>query len=114
MAALTIETISEQQADKVRLIEETQFADVKSFLIPPSNLTKHISAMANADGGELYIGITESTNPDGSKLRTWDGFKDPESANGHLQIFDKLFPLGTDFQYEFLKCDVRPGLVLHV
>src|SRR5205807_9984540 len=29
-------------------------------------------------------------------------------------IFEKLFPLGTDFQYEFLKCDSNPGLVLHV
>ena len=36
-----------------------------------------------------------------------------EAANEHLQTFERLFPLGTGFQYEFLKCDKKPGLVLH-
>lgn len=38
---------------------------------------------------------------------------DQEAANGHLQIFEQLFPLGTDFQYEFFACDTKNGLVLH-
>ena len=35
-------------------------------------------------------------------------------ANGHLQAFERAFPLGKDFQYEFLRCAKRNGVVLHV
>lgn len=110
---MPIETarISDAQAQKVVSTEEGQFADVKSAEISPANLTKTISALANTDGGDLYIGIAELGS---LQLRNWDGFGAPEDANGHLQIFEKLFPLGTDFQYEFLRCDSLPGLVLHV
>ncbi len=48
------------------------------------------------------------------KKREWAGFADVESANGHLQAFIKTFPLGKDFQYEFLRCANRHGVMLHV
>ena len=110
---MPIETsrISDAQAQKVVSTEEGQFADVKAIEISPANLTKTISAFANTDGGDLFVGIAELGS---LKLRNWDGFAAPEDTNGHLQIFEKLFPLGTDFQYEFLRCDSLPGLVLHV
>ena len=44
----------------------------------------------------------------------WDGFRDPEAANGHIQCLEELFLLGTDFQYELLRCERLSGLVLHV
>jgi ATP-dependent DNA helicase RecG len=99
--------VSKDQADKVRLIDEGQFADLKAREIAPKDLTNSISAFANADGGDLYIGIT-------NKTREWIGFSNVEAANGHLQIFEELFPLGTEFQYEFLQCDGYTGIVLHV
>ena len=110
---MSIETsrITDPQAQNVAHTEEGQFADVKAIEISPANLTKTISAFANTDGGDLYIGIAEIGQ---LKFREWSGFSVPENANGHLQIFEKLFPLGTDFQYEFLRCDGRSGLVLHV
>lgn len=107
-----IERISDIQAAKIIDIDEGQFSDIKAIEIEPARLTKHVSAFANSDGGDLYIGIREvSKDP---KVRVWEGFKDAEAANGHLQIFEELFPLGTDFQYEFLRCDSQTGLVLHV
>lgn len=109
--SISIEQITNEQAAKVIGTEEGQFADVKAIEISPASLTKTISAFANSDGGDLYVGIPEVGQP---KIRSWKGFDDQEAANGHLQIFEKLFPLGTDFQYEFLKCESRPGLVLHV
>lgn len=109
---ITVENISDSQAEKVIYIGEGQFADVKALDIPPAKLSKTISAFANSDGGDLYIGIKE-TQQNGQKTREWLGFADEEAANGHLQIFEKLFPLGKGFQYEFLRCDTKPGLVLH-
>ena len=99
--------ITPEQAEKVRLIDENQFADIKGIEIAPRDLTNTISAFANADGGELYVGITD-------KERHWRGFRNIEAANGHLQAFKDFFPLGTDFQYEFFECKKYKGLVLHI
>jgi ATP-dependent DNA helicase RecG len=109
---IPVEEITEAQTETIRLIEEGQFSEAKAILISPSKLTKTISAFANSDGGDLYVGISEETQP--QNVRTWAGFTNQEAANAHLQVFEGLFPLGTDFSYAFLKCSSRPGLVLHV
>lgn len=110
---ISVAKINSQQAAKVIGIEESHFEDVKSIDIAPSKLTKSISAFANASGGELYIGIDENT-VDSEKIRAWRGFGNQEDANGHLQIFEQLFPLGQYYSYSFLACDGHPGLVLQV
>jgi ATP-dependent DNA helicase RecG len=106
--------IDQAQADLLMQIEEGQYSDVKSIAISPAKLTHTISAFANTDGGDLYIGITEQMLGGNVKKREWLGFADVESANGHLQAFAKTFPLGKDFQYEFLRCANRHGVMLHV
>lgn len=110
---IAIETISAVQADKIIHTEENHFADVKAIEISPSRLSKTNSAFANADGGELFIGVEEIKGKGGNR-RNWRGFRDPEAANGHLQLFERLFPLGTDFQYEFMRSEDCDGLILHV
>ncbi len=109
---ISIETLTSNEADKIILTSEGQYSEVKGVLIGPANLSKTISAFADSDGGELFVGINETSAPE--KKRSWWGFADQEAANGHLQIFEKLFPLGTDFQYEFLQAPGHTGLVLHV
>lgn len=106
--------IDERQADLVTQIEEGQFSEVKSAGISAAKLSYTISAFANTDGGDLYIGISEQLLGGNVKKREWFGFVDVEAANGHLQSFEHRFPLGKDFQYEFLRCPNRPGVVLHV
>jgi ATP-dependent DNA helicase RecG len=108
-----IQVIDRAQADKIINLEEGQYSDVKAIEKKASSLTEDVSAFANADGGELYIGIDE-VQVNGVKTRSWRGFSTPEAANADVQIFDSLFPLGTDFQYEFLRCEGLPGLVFHV
>jgi ATP-dependent DNA helicase RecG len=106
--------IDEKQADAVTQIGEGQFSEVKSIAVSPAKVSHTISAFANTDGGDLYIGISEQILGGNVKKREWAGFPDVEAANGHMQAFEKHFPLGKDFQYEFLRCAGRPGLVLHV
>jgi ATP-dependent DNA helicase RecG len=104
--------VFEITSDQVRYIldlDEGHFADLKSLDIAPAKLTKAMAAFANADGGELFVGIDEDRT---TGLRTWRGFGNIEAANGHLQPFEALFPLGQDFQYEFLKAPGHAGLVL--
>ena len=62
--------------DKVALINddackvlnnfEGHFSDVKTKRIRPKRPTKTINAFANADGGELFIGIEEGRHPNES------------------------------------------------
>jgi ATP-dependent DNA helicase RecG len=104
--------IDNKQLGKILLTTESHFADVKRKEIGPSKLTETISAFANADGGELFIGIAESGAP--LLPHHWDGFADPEDANAHLQVFEELFPLGGDYRYDFLKHPEHTGYVLQV
>lgn len=101
--------IENDQVQRILALREGHFSDMKSRAVAPGKLTKAISAFANADGGELYIGVDEH---DGQF--SWNGFADEEAANGHLQIFEQLFPLGDGFQYDFLATPSEVGLVLHV
>jgi ATP-dependent DNA helicase RecG len=106
----TIE-ISTQEVDKLLVIEEGHFADLKSLRIAPGKLTRSVSAFANAEGGEMYVGVEEDKS---TSLRSWLGFDSPEAANGHIQVFEELFPLGNEFAYEFLRSSQHEGLVLKV
>lgn len=105
--------INEKQRDYILAIEEDHFRDLKAIDIKPAKLTKTISAFANTVGGEIYVGVDE-VEVSGVKQRQWRGFQDVEAANGHIQIFEQLFPLGTDFIYTFLTIDGHIGLVLQI
>jgi ATP-dependent DNA helicase RecG len=107
---LLVSRITEAQADHLLGREEGHFLDNKSKDIAPSKLTKSLSAFANADGGELMIGVTEPSKG----VFEWSGFERVEDANGHIQHLEETFPYGTDFQYEFLVVDGRPGHVLRI
>jgi ATP-dependent DNA helicase RecG len=98
--------ITNSQRDFILKQNENHFLDFKSKRISPGKLTKSISAFSNSVGGELYIGIEDD--------KKWSGFADEEDANAHVQVFDSLFPLGTDFEYNFLSCKSEYGLVLKV
>jgi ATP-dependent DNA helicase RecG len=108
---IDIRDISVQQRDLILTTEESHFADLKAIEITPAKLTKSIAALANADGGEIYVGIDEDKT---RNERSWRGFGRVEDANGHLQPFEELFPLGADFDYTFLRCSGESGIVLQI
>lgn len=106
---IEIKTITAVQVRRLLAISEGHFSDLKGRDIAPAKLTKTMSAFANADGGEVYVGIDEDKQ---AEQRTWCGFANEESANGHLQAFETVFPLGSEFEYTFLSSPGVPGLVL--
>ena len=103
--------IESTQIANIFAIEEDHFHDFKALEIKPAKLTKSISGFANADGGELYIGIKEDSV---TKQKIWIGFSSIEDANGHLQAFESVLTLGGYHKYSFLHADKLPGYVLHV
>lgn len=99
--------ISDKEIQKLLKMNENHFCDLKAIEISPAKLTKALAAFANAEGGELFIGIDD-------KPRKWRGFKNVEAANAHIQVFDQFFPLGNDFEYQFLENQNHSGLVLKI
>lgn len=106
---IEVRDITEAQRDLILGLEESHFADIKAIEIAPSKLTKALSAFANADGGELYVGIDENND-----VRAWRGFANAEAANAHIQTSEQLFPLSGAFGYTFLRCPGETGLVLQI
>lgn len=108
--AIEINSISDVQFADLLDRGEGHFLDFKAKEVSPAKLTRSLSAFANADGGELFIGVLNSGASPGKR---WSGFGDAEAANGHIQAFEQFFPLGTHFKYQFLKSERLPGLLLH-
>lgn len=92
-------------------LSEGHFLDVKAREVAPGKLTRSVSAFANSDGGELMIGIDEDRD---NETRAWRGFENQEAANGHIQAFEEVDPLGGDLDYEFWENPNEEGLLLHV
>lgn len=113
MTSLEVIQITGLERDRLLVLEENHFCDLKAAEIAPKKLAKTVSAFANAAGGDLYVGIGEHEFF-GVKTRFWKGFADPEAANGHIQSLEHLFPLGAEYSYEFLKSPGSVGLVLHL
>ncbi len=111
MAKIETSKLSDSEVQKLIDCTEGHFLDLKSCEIKPSKLSRTIAAFANAEGGELIIGISEDKQ---QKIRTWEGFSNEEAANSHIQVFDELFPLGTDSMMSFLCSDGLPGVILKV
>lgn len=111
MQGLNPAVLTAHELSKILTLEEGHFTDLKSIDVSPAKLTKSLSGFANAEGGELYVGIDESVP---QIKRNWRGFDRIEDANGFMQCFEGLFPLGNECNYGFLQTSTAPGFVLKV
>lgn len=88
---------------------EDQFCDFKDKS-SIAKITKTVSAFANADGGDLYIGIRDKAEKD----RIGFLYADQEEANPCVQEIYRQFTDGQEYIYlEFLRFP-SSGLCLHV
>lgn len=106
-------SLSTTQRSLILNINEDHFHEVKGKDIKPSKLSESISAFANADGGEIYVGIAEDKSKT-PKQRTWHGFADIEEANAFLQMLNQIAPLADFLIVSFLESEGNPGLVLKI
>ena len=55
----SINDITTEQRNWIVKYDEAQLGEVKAIEVRPSKMSERVSAFANADGGELWIGIDE-------------------------------------------------------
>lgn len=109
--ASNVSDITTEQRDWIVKYDEAQLGEVKAIEILPGKMSETVSAFANADGGELWVGVDEDQV---TKRRSWRGFQRIEDANAHIEILDKVMQLGQGYSFEFLRHHASRGLVLHI
>lgn len=93
--------VSPEEAIVMSSRPEDHFFDRKAAAISGKKLQKIVVAFANADGGEVVIGVADDDDePDPAKR--WRGLGKIEDFNGLLQAIHELQP-SVDVRYEFLK-----------
>lgn len=85
--------------------QEDDFFDRKAFGVKGDKLQKIAVAFANADGGEVLIGIKDEGD-EHEPLKRWAGPDRIEDFNSALQAISEVRP-AIDFRHEFLK---KPGI----
>lgn len=92
--------------------QEDHFYDRKAAPIKGAKLQKIAAAFANADGGEIYIGIADDKDePDPTKR--WHGAAHIEDYNQHIQALSEVQP-ALPMDLAFLKSDGASTYVLRV
>jgi ATP-dependent DNA helicase RecG len=105
-------TVSTEEALGLSSREENHFFDRKDAAIKAASLQKHAVAFANADGGDVVVGIADDKTQLDVNLR-WNGLKDVEDFNPIFQVLTEIKP-SIGYEATFIRCDSKPGLILQL
>lgn len=92
--------------------EEGHFFDKKSARLSGEKFQKILVALANADGGDVLLGI-EDDKVDPDPLKRWIGLSTMEEYNALLQSLHSVKPQ-IPASMEFLACKDLPGYALRI
>ena len=105
--------ISEDDAFAYLSREEDHFSDFICKDYKGEAVQKKCTAFANADGGEIFIGILDRSeiNLSGDRFERWRGFKTIEDANNAISdICDNIEPKIVKINFEFLEIEGCSGV----
>lgn len=104
--------ISIEDADKIIEKEESHFYDFKSKEVSGAKIQKIAVAFANADGGEVFVGIKDIKDETIASKR-WDGMASMEEYNSILSALMLITPT-LDVSKIFITCSGYSGYVLNI
>ncbi|WP_332698930.1 RNA-binding domain-containing protein [Halalkalibacter lacteus] len=107
--------ISKKEALDIINEDETHFLDLKSKDINGKKLQRIVTAFANADGGEVYVGILDEKEKVIRPFDRWVGFKNQEEANQLIQTITLDIEPSPQMDIDFYKVEEsEQGLVLKI
>jgi len=104
--------ISAADALHLSIRQEDHLFDRKAAAIKGANLQKIVVAFANADGGEVYVGIADEKDESAPEKR-WVGAKSIEDYNQHVQSLTDVQP-ALPMDVAFVKAEGVGGYVLRI
>ena len=103
--------ITMEEISQILLFEESWLMDKKGPDIKPSKFSRTVSAFANTNGGEIYLGISHEED----KARYyWDGFKDEEAFNEYATILSEVLPTYEAFAIDAYLHPVERTWIFHI
>ncbi len=109
---MTIQTISKIEANEIIGRQESHYFDLKSIDLQPAKLQKYVTSFANADGGQIVIGIEDDKTGLSIENR-WKGYEKIEDFNGILQSLMEIRPT-ISFKTNFYACQDYTGIILNI
>lgn len=103
--------ITKEEIEKLLLIQEDWLIDKKGKGIKPSKLSKTVSAFANTNGGDIYLGIAHGED---KTVYYWDGFDSEENMNQHIEVVSNMFGTYEDFSITTYQSKVDNTFILHI
>lgn len=104
-------TISQEEIDNLLLVQEDWLIDKKGKDIKPAKLSKTVSAFANTNGGDIYLGISHAED---KTVYFWDGFDSEESMNQHIAVITDMFDSYEDYSMEIYQSQTDGTFILHI
>lgn len=109
---MQVREISKADALALSCQPEDHFYDRKAAQIKGAKLQKIVCALANADGGDVYVGIADDKDESDPQKR-WAGATNMEEFNQLIQSLMELSP-SPPIAMEFLKSPLSDNYVLHI
>lgn len=108
--------ISKQEAINIIKENESHFLDLKSKDITGKKLQRVVTSFANADGGEVYVGIMDEKEQVQEIFNRWNGFENQEQMNQLIQsiTLDIEPAIHTDIEFYEVREQTGHGLVLKI
>lgn len=103
--------ITQKEIDDILIIQEDWLIDKKGKDIKPAKLSKTVSAFANTNGGDIYLGISHKED---KTVYFWDGFDSEEQMNQHIDVVTNMFDSYEDYSMETYQSNVDGTFVLHI
>lgn len=103
--------VTQEEINDLLLIQEDWLIDKKGKDIKPAKLSKTVSAFANTNGGDVYLGIAHTED---KTVYYWDGFVNEELMNQHIEIISNMFDSYEDYSLETYQSIVDNSFVLHI
>lgn len=107
----TKRVISQKEVFDLVNLQESWLIDKKGKDIKPAKLSRTISAFANTNGGDVYLGISRKEE---KTDYYWDGFISEEDINPFIEVITKQFDSYEDYSIDIYQSEEDRTFVVHI
>lgn len=104
--------VSENDINELIELQESWLVEIKGKELQPNKLTRTLSAFANTNGGDIYLGLSHKDTD--KTTYYWDGFIDEESMNNFITVIENSFTSYENYSIETYSHYENKTCILHI